>query len=141
MNQVTPTGKKSAVTVKCDICHREFNLTKNSVEEKSVLLEKEGLEPKPVTLTIVTCACCGKCYPVLLDDDETLALVESLKKLVLKEHKAQAKGITTPVKQLRKQRTLKCKLTFKRQQLAEKFNGSFYQTEDGKEQLEYHYHV
>ena len=133
--------KKPSNTVTCDICHREVALTKDLLEEKEVILEKDGVDPHKVMLTIFTCPSCGKQYPVLMDDSETSAILEELKTVVQKQYKAQAKGLQPKAKVTRKQQSLRNKLNFKRQQLAKKFDGSFYQTEDGKEQLDYHYHV
>lgn len=133
--------QKPNTTVVCDICHKEFALSKNFLEEKEVVLEKEGFDPKDATITVLTCPCCGKCYPVILDDEETSGIASELKEVLAKEYKASSKGRKPAQKLTRKHQTLRKKLSFKRQQLAEKFNGSFYQTEDGKEQLDYHYHV
>ena len=126
--------------VTCDICHRDFALTKDFLEEKKVVLEKEGLEPTEVVLTVLTCPNCGKYYTVIVDDEETAGIVAELREIVAKEYKARSKGKEPTQKLIRKHHTLRRKLSFKRQNLAEKFNGSFYQTEDGKEQLDYHYH-
>lgn len=133
--------KKPSNTVTCDICHREVALTKDLLEEKEVVLEKDGVDPHKVTLTILTCPACGKQYPVLMDDRETSAILEELKVVFQKQLKVRAKGLQPKAKVTRKQQSLRNKLNFKRQQLAKKFDGSFYQTEDGKEQLDYHYHV
>ena len=126
--------------VTCDICHRDFALTKNFLEEKKVVLEKEGLEPTEVVLTVLNCPNCGKYYTVIVDDEETAGIVAELREIIAKEYKARSKGKELPDKLIRKHQTLRRKLSFKRQNLAEKLNGSFYQTEDGKEQLDYHYH-
>lgn len=128
-------------TVKCDICHREFALEKNFLEEKKVTLEKEGLEPTEVTMTILTCPHCGKFYPVIVDDEETTGIVTELRGIVAKEYKAKSKNKTPAPKLVNRHQVLRRKLSFKRKILAGKFNESFYQTEDGKEQLDYHYHV
>ena len=133
--------EKPSNLVVCDICHKEFALTKNFLEEKKVVLEKEGIEPTEVVLTILTCPHCGKYYPVILDDEETAGIAAELGKIVAKEYKAQSKGKKPTDKLIRKHHDLRRKLSFKRHQLAEKFDRSFYQTEDGKEQLDYHYHV
>ena len=133
--------KKPSNNITCDICHRKVALTKDLLEEKEVVLEKDGVDPHKVTLTVLTCPMCGKSYPVLMDDSETSAILAELKTVVQKQYKAQAKGIQPKAKVTRKQQSLRNKLNFKRQQLAKKFDKSFYQTEDGKEQLDYHYHV
>ena len=133
--------KKPSNTIICDICHREVALTKDLLEEKEVVLEKDGIDPHNATLTILTCPLCGKSYPVLMDDIETSVILGELKSVLQKQLKAQEKGAQPKAKVIRKQQSLKNKLIFKRQQLAKKFDGSFYQTEDGKEQLDYHYHV
>lgn len=141
-NTTTPAvSKHPSNVIICDICHREFTLTRDSLEEKEVVLEKEGLDPKDATITVLTCPCCGKHYPVILDDEETSGIASELREVIAKEYKASSKGKQPAQKLIRKHQTLRKKLSFKRQRLAEKFNGSFYQTEDGKEQLDYHYHV
>ena len=132
--------KQPSNIVTCDICHKDFALTKDFLEEKRVTLEKEGLEPTEVVLTVLTCPHCGKYYTVILDDEETLGISEELRTIVAKEYKLQSKGKQSPEKLTRKHHKLRSKLSFKRHNLAEKFDGSFYQTEDGKEQLDYHYH-
>lgn len=126
--------------VTCDICHRDFALTKDFLEEKKAVLEKEGLEPTEVVLTNLTCPNCGKYYTVIVDDEETSGIATELREIVAKEYKARSKGKEPTQKLIRKHQTLRRKLSFKRQCLAGKFDGSFYQTEDGKEQLDYHYH-
>lgn len=126
--------------VTCDICHRDFALTKDFLEERKVTLEKEGLEPTEVVLTNLTCPNCGKYYTVIVDDEETTGIVVELREIVAKEYKARSKGKEPTQKLIHKHQTLRRKLSFKRQCLAGKFDGSFYQTEDGKEQLDYHYH-
>ncbi len=126
--------------VTCDICHQDFALNKDFLEEKQVVLEKEGLEPTEVVLTVLTCPNCGKYYTVIVDDEETSGIVAELREIIAKEYKARSKGKEPTQKIIRKHHALRRKLSFKRQNLAEKFNGSFYQTEDGKEQLDYHYH-
>ena len=126
--------------VTCDICHRDFALTKNFLEEKKVVLEKEGLDPTEVVLTVLTCPHCGKYYTVIVDDEETAGIAAELREIVAKEYKARSKGKEPTQKLIHKHQILRRKLSFKRKCLAGKFDGSFYQTEDGKEQLDYNYH-
>ncbi len=128
-------------TVICDICHRGFVLTKNLLKEKSITLEKEGLEPTEVTLTVLTCPHCGKHSTVIMDDKETLAIVRDLQEAMAKRLKFLKANKPVPVKLEEKTKKLQRKLDFKRQILANEYNGSFYQVEDGKEQLEFCYHV
>ena len=132
--------KKPSTLVICDMCHREFTLTRQCLTENRVVLEKEGLDPTEVVLTVLTCPHCGKYYTVIVDDEETTGIAAELKEIVAKEYKLQSKGKKPTDKLLRRHQTLRRKLSFKRQCLAGKFDGSFYQTEDGKEQLDYHYH-
>lgn len=133
-------GKPNDLIV-CDLCHREFRVTKNLIEEKKVVLQKAGCEDKIVKLTNLTCPACGKRYPVLLDDGETILIAAELRDAFLRIMKFSKKGKEIPDRLQKKYSRLQHKLNFKRQQLAEKYNGSFYQTEDGKEQLDYRHHV
>lgn len=132
---------KPSDLIVCDICHHEFHLTKDHIEEQKVILQKEGLDDKIVQLTNLTCPRCGKKYIVLLDDGETLLLSVELREVFLRRMKISKKGKDIPERLNKKYDRLQHKLNFKRQQLAEKYNGSFYQTEDGKEQLDYRHHV
>ena len=40
-------------TIKCDLCHGEFNLSRDNLSEVQVTLNKEGFAPHDVTLTIL----------------------------------------------------------------------------------------
>lgn len=129
-------------TVKCDLCGREFRLTKDVLKEEQVTLQKEGMKPHDVTATFLTCPICGKRYPVIVDDETTLPLLEKLRAVMVKQAKLQKAGKPKSAVLERKRKDLNWKLDFKRQQLAEKYNESFYQLEDGTlEQLDYRYHA
>jgi len=129
-------------TVKCDLCGREFRLTKDVLKEEQVTLQKEGMKPHDVTATFLTCPICGKRYPVIVDDETTLPLLEKLQKVLLKQVKQTKRGFKPSPELARKRQQLNWKLDFKRQKLAEKYNESFYQLEDGTlEQLDYRYHA
>lgn len=129
-------------TIKCDLCHREFRLTKDVIEEKQVTLQKEGLKPHEVTITFLTCPMCGKRYPVIMDDETTLPLLKKLQTVLGKQVKQVQRGFKLSPELARKRQQLNWKLDFKRQQLAEKYTESFYQLEDGTlEQLDYRYHA
>lgn len=129
-------------TVKCDLCGREFRLTKDVLKEEQVTLQKEGMKPHDVTATFLTCPICGKRYPVIVDDETTLPLLEKLQKVLLKQVKQTKRGFKPSPELAKKRQQLNWKLDFKRQKLAEKYNESFYQLEDGTlEQLDYRYHA
>lgn len=138
-------NKNTEHTIKCDLCHREFRLTKEVLKEEQVTLRQEGLEPHEVRLTYLYCPLCGKHYPVIMDDESTLPLLEKLRSIMAKQFKQfkQVKRGFNPNLQLEKKRKeLNRKLYFKRQKLAEKYNGSIYQLENGlMEQLDYRYHA
>lgn len=126
----------------CDICKKEFKVTRNCLEDKIITLYKDGLDPHEVTITILTCPHCGKCYPVVMDDETTLPILERVRKVTLKKVKQIRMGFNPKPELEAKCRELNRKLDFKRQKLAEKYNGSFYQLEDGTTvQLDYRYHV
>lgn len=129
-------------TIKCDLCQREFRLNKDVLREVQVTLMKAGLEPHEVTATFLTCPACGKQYPVIVDDETTLPLLAKLRVFLGKQVKQAQKGFKLSPEQERKRKELNRKLDFKRQELAKKYNGSFYQLEDGiMEQLDYRYHA
>ena len=125
----------------CDICGANFSVTKDTLTENEVILIKEGsTEQKPVTLTWLECPHCGKRYICLMDDKETLELAKDLRAAMAKRLKFLKKNRPVPERLEQKTKNLQRKLNFKRQHLADEYNGSFYQTEDGKEQLEYKIH-
>lgn len=135
-------NKKIDHTIKCDLCDREFRLTKDVLKEEQVTLQKEDMKPHEVTLTSLTCPFCGKRYPVIVDDETTLPLLKKLQTVLGKQVKQAKKGYNPSPELDRKRQQLNWKLDFKRQKLAEKYNGSFYQLEDGiMEQLDYRYHA
>mgnify|MGYP002517542429 CR=1 FL=1 len=133
---------KETNAIVCDLCDKEFNATKDTLEDQHVTLTKEGLDPHEVILTVLTCPHCGKSYPVIMDDDTTLPLLERARNVALKRLKQMRRGFTPKPELEAKYRELNRKLDFKRQKLAEKYSESFYQLEDGTTvQLDYRYHV
>ena len=132
--------KKPNTNIKCDICGREFVLNRNVLIEQEITLQKEDLKPHKVRVTFLTCPCCGKEYPVIVDDETTLPLLDKLQVVLAKQVKQVKRGFTPSPELARKKQQLNWKLDFKRQKLAEKYNGSFYQLEDGTlVQLDYRY--
>ena len=127
--------------IKCDICRREFSLTKDCLSESKITLEKAGLDPKEVVLTVMECPCCGKSYPVTMDDAECLELVKDLTELHQHLIARYSKYNRVPPKMQKKYHAMEVKLGFKRKKLADEYTGSFYQSAEGKQQLDYRYHV
>ena len=129
-------------TIKCDLCHGEFRLTREVLKEERVTLHKEGLEPHEVLLTNLRCPLCGKAYPVIMDDEGTLPLLGKLRNILGKQAKLTRKGVPKIAELEKKRQNLNWKLDFRRRKLAEKYNGSRYQLENGLwEQLDYRYHA
>lgn len=125
----------------CNICGAEFAVTKDTLTENEVTLIKDGIpEQKQVTLTWLECPHCGKRYVCLMDDTETLAILKDLRAAKAKALKFLKANKPVPERLGAKTIKLQQKLNFKRQNLADEYNGSFYQTEDGKEQLDYKIH-
>lgn len=135
-------NNKTEHTIKCDLCGREFRLNKSVLKEEQVTLQKDDMKPHEVTVTFLTCPLCGKRYPVIMDDETTLPMLQKLQTVLVKQVKQVKKGYNPSPELARKKQQLNWKLDFKRQKLAEKYNGSFYQLEDGTiEQLDYRYHA
>lgn len=132
-------------TTVCDLCKRQFNVTKDSLREETVVLHKvlgEGIETAhEVKLTFLICPSCGKHYPVIMDDETTLPLLAELRETLRRCMKFARKGNPIPSKLQEKYTKLNRKLDFKRQKLAEKFNGALYQSEGDTIQLDYRYHA
>lgn len=124
----------------CDICHHQFQVSRDTLKEENVTLEKDGLT-HDVVLTYLCCPGCGKRYPVIMDDAETLPLLHALKDCMVRRMRFYGKQKPVPQKLQEKYTKLNRKLDFKRHQLAEKFNGALYQSEGDTIQLDYRYHA
>lgn len=124
----------------CDICHTQFQVSRGTLKEESVTLEKDGLRHE-VVLTYLHCPNCGKRYPVIMDDSDTLTILRELKDCMMRRMRFYGKQKPVPQKLQEKYNKLNRKLDFKRQQLAEKFNGALYQSEGDTIQLDYRYHA
>lgn len=124
----------------CDICHHKFQVSRDTLKEENVALEKDGLT-HDVVLTYLCCPSCGKRYPVIMDDAETLPLLRELKDCMVRRMKFYGKQKPVPQKLQEKYTKLNRKLDFKRHRLAEKFNGALYQSEGDTIQLDYRYHA
>lgn len=128
--------------VVCDICGREFGLNKSNLNTvQANLYLGNDTWSDPVEITFLTCPCCGKQYPVIVDDSETTALMEDYKELYKKRQKWLNMKKPVPQKLQAKYKALQKKISFNRMQIAEKYSNASYQLEDGTFiQLDYRYH-
>lgn len=127
-------------TIKCDLCSKDFALTASALKEFNIELMRDGYPNHRVAATFLTCPCCGKQYPVVVDDDTTLLILQELKELYVRGMKYRSKNKEIPERLRNKQQRLTQKLGFNRRKLAEKYNKSYYQLEDGSRmQLDYCY--
>lgn len=126
--------------VHCDLCKKEIPLSKSLVKEERVPLEKDGTL-KEVLLTYFSCPSCGKRYVVIVDDDETLEALKAVREVLFKRLNYLRQKKPVPSKLQNRYLKLNRKLDYKRRELSKSIEGSFYQTEDGKEQLDYRYHA
>ena len=132
--------------VRCDLCHKQFAVTASALEEKELNLIRSTID-EPVTflnhrclVTFLTCPHCGKQYPVVLDDAESLELLEISKDLYQRRMKWITRGKSVPSKLQDKFEKARIKLGISRQNLAKEYGQSYYQLEDGTmQQLEYRY--
>lgn len=124
----------------CDICKGEFNLTRESLRDVRVLLEKENASVN-ATVTLLQCPLCGKTYPVIVDTEKTCSLLVKLRDVQYKRFKYLSKHRPIPTRLEERYRALNQKLDFNRQQIAEKFNGAIYQLDGDTIQLDYRYHA
>lgn len=124
----------------CDICKAEYNVSKDTLREERVTLEKDGISIE-ATITILQCPVCGKTYPVIVDTCKSLTLLEKVRETYYKRAKYLSKNKPIPTRLDEKYKTLNQKLDFQRQQIAEKFNGAIYQLDGDKIQLDYRYHA
>lgn len=134
-------GQKTSRNAICNICRRDFLVSPENLIEEWVTLQKEGEQDKEVLLTYLCCPHCGKRYPVIMDDSETLPILQKLRECVAKRIKYTSLKKTIPQKLQDRYEKLNQKLDFKRQRLAEKFDGALYQSEGDTIQLDYRYHT
>lgn len=124
----------------CDICGAEFNITKNTLVERSLELTKSSIT-YTVDATFLCCPRCGKEYPVILDDVDSKATLEKLREIQHKRFKYLSRGKSVPTRLAERYKITNRKLDFQRQQIAEKFNGAVYQLDGDTIQLDYRYHA
>lgn len=124
----------------CNLCGAKFKVSKELLREENVRLDKDGLI-HDVVLTFIQCPVCGKHYPVIMDDYTTLPILQELQECMMKRVKCYEQRQAIPIRMSEKYNRLKRKLDFKRQQLAEKFDGAIYQLDGDIIQLDYRYHA
>lgn len=130
--------------VVCALCKTSITLRRDKLKEDRVTLEKECNGSKiqhDVVLTQLMCPNCGKSYVVLVDDEDTLDILSELKGYAIKRMKYFVNQKPVPKKLQQKYSQLDRKLDFKRQKLAEKFDGALYQIEGDTIQLDYRHHA
>lgn len=125
-------------TIECDICHGEFTVMPDTLREETVTLMQDGKETVCI-LTLLRCPCCGKSYPVLLDDTETAEIAQELRVCLVRRMKYTAKHKRIPDKLQNKLARLTKKLDHERRQLSERMYGALYQFEGDTMQLDYRY--
>lgn len=126
--------------IRCDICNREFDLSPSYIDEKDLVVEK-NLAEIPVTVTFLTCPHCNKQYPVIVDNEESKRLLEEQTQLYKKQLMFRKFKKSIPKKLADKYSKTVTALRSERHKIQEDLDGSFYQTDEGKEQLDYRYHV
>lgn len=124
----------------CDICKGEFDITRESLREIHVLLEKGDISTN-ATVTLLQCPRCGKTYPVIVDTEKSCQLLNKLQEIQYKRFKYLSKHKPIPTRLDERYKMLNQKLDFQRQQIAEKFNGAIYQLDGDTIQLDYRYHA
>lgn len=135
-----PTANTDVI---CNVCRKPFKLTREVLHEEEIALykgeTKEVSTTHNVVLTYLTCPLCGKRYVVIMDDAETLPILAEMRDVMKRRLKFLQAGKQTPLKLEEKYKKLNRKLDFRRRQLAEEYNGSFYQLGESVEQLDYCY--
>ena len=124
----------------CDICRYGFSISRNTLKEEQITLEKAGKSAE-VTITFLQCPRCGKTYPVIIDTVKSLTTLAKVRELYSKRNKYLNKSGSVPVRLDEKYKLLNQKLDFQRQQIAEEFDGTTYQLDGDTIQLDYRYHA
>lgn len=126
--------------IQCDICKGEFCISRKSLREEKITLNKDR-DCTEATITFIQCPLCGKTYPVIVDTEKTVTILTRLREIQAKRFKYLNKNRPVPVRLDEKYKTLNQKLDFNRQKVAEKFDGAIYQLDGDTIQLDYRYHA
>ena len=124
----------------CDICKKEIELTDKTLRTEHVTLTKDTVAAN-VEVTLLQCPSCGKVYPVIVDTAESAELLTKTRSAYFKRAKYLRANKKVPQRLEERYQSLNRKLDFKRQQIAEKFNGAIYQLDGDTIQLDYRYHA
>lgn len=124
----------------CDICKKEIELTDKTLRTEHVTLTKDTGAAN-VEVTLLQCPSCGKVYPVIVDTAESIELLTKTRSAYFKRAKYLRANKKVPQRLEERYQSLNRKLDFKRQQIAEKFNGAIYQLDGDTIQLDYRYHA
>lgn len=126
---------------RCDLCHTPVAVAGN-ISEKTVhatfLLNDKG---RDITMTVLTCPCCGKESIVQVDDQFTKEVLSEAKELYLKRAKFFAMNKLVPMKLAYRIGKIDSKLSCMRADLAKQLDGALYQIEGEIHQLDYRYHA
>lgn len=132
--------KKVTNEVACSHCGGSFSVATGMLSEQTVnsftLPDKSYLLQR-IVITSITCPHCGVKYAVQVDDGDTNKALAELREVMAKRLSYLRKNVPCPVRMEAKYHKLNHKLDFLRAQLAKKLDGSFYQSEEGKEQLDF----
>ncbi len=117
--------------IECKECNGFFN-------GKEVIIQNEmiKIKEKDFTLYYYLCPLCGKKYQVMIDNEETILLSKELESIKEKLVKAKKHNKFPKEKQIEKFYKIRKRLKSKRDVLNNRYNMSFYQIGDVKEQLE-----
>lgn len=119
-------------TIICDQCKGTFGLAEIDLKEEDILVD-DGAE---LRLTSYTCPMCNKRYTVLIDSKDTLRLLADYRSVCKRLAKYYSKHKTPPSKLIERMFKAKQRLTDTRNRLNKRYDRSFYQIGDKKEQLE-----
>lgn len=120
------------ITVTCKECKGTFGLTAVDLKEADIVAE-DGAELK---LTFYTCPECKKRYTVMVDNADTLRILADYTSVCSRLRTHHEKHKNPPQKLVERMFKLKQKLLNARNRLNKRYDKSFYQIGDAKEQLE-----
>lgn len=120
------------ITIICDECKGTFGLAAIDLKEEDIIVD-DGVG---LRMTFFTCPVCSKRYTILVDSKDTLRVLADYIDICKRLTKHHNKHKNPPQKLVERMFKTKQRLINARNRLNKRYDKSFYQIGDRKEQLE-----